>query len=509
MKFSFISIFKKKRLLAINFILLLIIVYLGCLIFRKNLTTFFNEPICPHCNVILISLDTLGASHLPCYGYDRNTAQNLCNFAKNNILFTQAYSNAGWTLPSHFSIFTSLYPNHHGMLDYGDFALDKNIPTLAELFQKANYKTIYTGPLDDQALPLQRGLGRGFTTFLSSTTPTDLLAWQKPINQLISNNEKQQSTFLFLHTYWVHAPYIVKIASNNNSKRIYTNDYYPDIAVDWDSYYKFSSEFENYLISKYENKIIADGNYQNKIDQNIVNHLKMASNLDEAEKTYKTLITDPILLDGNYGDFYTGLIQQSDKRVSYAQSLYDEMIFYLDKRLSMIFDLVKNAKLANNTIIIITSDHGEEFMEHGNLTHPADHLYNTTTAVPLIMYVPGVKQKEIKNLAQSIDILPTVLSLVGITAPKNIDGLDLSNLINGNKSIKYNDYLISNGYGVDAIRNSQWKLYTNNFGGNKLYNLDNDPSEKNNLTKQKPKIVKNLLNNLNRIIYRKQTESGN
>ena len=64
---------------------------LGLLIFKLDIKSFFEKPICRNCNVILISLDTLGANHLPCYGYERNTAQNLCNFAKDNVLFTNAF----------------------------------------------------------------------------------------------------------------------------------------------------------------------------------------------------------------------------------------------------------------------------------------------------------------------------------------------------------------------------------------------------------------------------------
>src|SRR4029078_11710125 len=75
---------------------------------------------CPNCNVILVSVDTLGSNHLPCYGYYRNTAPNLCKFANDNVLFFHSYSNASWTLPSHFSMFTALYPKHHGVNEDND-----------------------------------------------------------------------------------------------------------------------------------------------------------------------------------------------------------------------------------------------------------------------------------------------------------------------------------------------------------------------------------------------------
>ena len=124
----------KNKFLLINISLLITSIYLGLVIFHVDVRSFFNKPICDHCNVILISLDTLGANHLPCYGYERNTSPNLCNFAKENVFFTNAFSNASWTLPSHFSIFTSLYPNHHNMINYGTIKLDRITDTIAELF---------------------------------------------------------------------------------------------------------------------------------------------------------------------------------------------------------------------------------------------------------------------------------------------------------------------------------------------------------------------------------------
>jgi arylsulfatase A-like enzyme len=393
------------------------------------------------------------------------------------------------------------------MVNFDTNKLDPGINTMAELFKKANYKTIYVGPLDDPSLPLQKGLERGFETISDSLSSTSLASWNKAITQLIKNNSEKQSTFLFLHTYWVHAPYVVNDVSEGNNKRIFTNDSYSDVPLDWSGFYKFSKEFLGLIISKYEDKIKTDGMVYKNNDQNIIDSLKGAKNITDAEEIYHNLINDSNVIDGYSTEFYFNQIGKSSEKVSYIKSLYDEMIYYLDKRLTMIFDIASNKELANNTIIIITADHGEEFMEHGAIAHPADHLYNTTTTVPLIMYIPGIKQRKIDDLVQSIDILPTVLDLTGLKSSENhFDGIDLTDVLLGHPQAKHNDYLISEGPN-DSIRNNRWKLYVKNPRGEnnvyELYDLYNDPLEKNNLAKKEPKIVKSLQDNLNKIIYKR------
>ena len=125
---------------------------------------FLTKPFkgCRNCNVILVSLDTLRADSLACYGYFRDTAPNLCNFAKENVLFLNSYSNADSTLPSHFSIFTSLYPSSHGVTEILRYELSPGITPLAQFLKNNGYETVFVGQENDPSFPLDKGLGRGF-----------------------------------------------------------------------------------------------------------------------------------------------------------------------------------------------------------------------------------------------------------------------------------------------------------------------------------------------------------
>jgi len=341
----------------------------------------------------------------------------------------------------------------------------------------------------------------------SPSDSQDLSAWDKAIDQLLINNKKKQSSFLFLHTYFVHDPYVVDYAIGGDNKRIYTKYHYEDIPLEWKNFWKFSEDFRKYIINIYEKRAMEDSIADKVKNQNMADSLKQAKNIFEAEKIYENLVVNPDVKYMDFSSFYFSKIDTNGK-ASYVNDLYDEMIYRLDNEMKRVFELVSNPEIAQNTIIIITSDHGEEFKEHGALTHPADHLYNTTTAVPLIMYIPGIKQKKINTLSQSIDILPTVLSLTGLKNSKNnFDGKDqIVSIINGTSTNK-NEFSIANGLNIDSIQNKDWKLHIKyNFEKNnsyELYNLDNDFAEMKDVSHDNQKIINDLFNNLNKIVYKK------
>lgn len=448
-----------------------------------------DKPLCEKCNVILVSLDTLGSNHLPCYGYERNTAPNLCKFAKENIMFSNSYSNAPWTLPSHFSIFTSLYPKHHGVLNTGD-KLNSDITTLPQIFKSNWYSTVYVGPTDDAQLPLDKGLERGFDLIYGTNSQIDLKSWENGLNKLKENTKNDKNSFLFLHSYWVHAPYVVESVSGQNKKRLFTDIYLPDIPLTVEDFSKYSSpEFITFV----RNSQSLTEEERNKFRSAKSNELIAIFNSLSISTKYSIKQS-----------FYFEQLKSNDSAGDYARALYDETIYYLDKNLRNLFDLVQSKQFTNNTILIITSDHGEEFMEHGYLGHPADRLYNSVTSVPLIMYIPGIKQMKIDKLVEGVDIFPTVLSLIGVKAPASIDGVDLTGIIQNKSDAKAKEYLISEGISIESVRNQAWKLYRNYYRFNtdtELYDLISDPDEKNDIDENKP-INGGLLKALDAILYK-------
>ena len=160
------------------------------------------EGYCKDCNVILISLDSLRAKSLPCYGYEKNTSPNLCEFAKKSFLFKRVYTPSSKTLDSHFSIFTGLYPKSHGVNVPFTSVLDKKIRTLPQIVESNGYATLFSGPLIDPHLPLDRGFERGFRYKEYGDEPRFWFDNMKKYGLL------GRKFFAFLHTYDVHEPYI-------------------------------------------------------------------------------------------------------------------------------------------------------------------------------------------------------------------------------------------------------------------------------------------------------------
>lgn len=457
-----------------------------------------TKPLCEKCNVILVSLDTLSALHLPCYGYERNTAPNLCAYADKNLLFLNSYSQAPITLDSHFSIFTSLYPHTHKMTKINTGYLSERYLTLAQIFRSNGYSTIYNGPLQDLHFPLSRGIARGFNIIEG----TGIDKWEQSYLKLLKNAENINPTFLFLHTYIVHAPYL----TGHKKDQMFTDlKEYPNIPLTEEEYRVNSLESFSFIVDRLLSEDSFANNFQNADGiKGIADKIKKTKSIEE-----KRVLFDKLPAEIKYWCFsawYSKNINKSDKnQVAYLKSLYDEKIRELDDELEKLFDLLQNPLLSKNTILIITADHGEEFMEHGQLQH-GNNLYSTSTRVPLIMHVPGVEPQKIKEMVQGIDIYPTVLSLTGLKPESKIEGIDLTGIIKGDKNAIKNEYLLSEFKDMAGIQKENWRFYydTKKQTPTGLYDLNSDPVEQNNLLSQNPQKTGEFVNLVNKLNLQSQ-----
>ncbi len=381
----------------------------------------------PAQNVIIISIDTLRADRLGCYGYERPTSPFLDCFAASGTLFENAVAQAPWTLPSHTTMLTGKFPHRNGVVDESK-KLSRNVPTLAAMLSDRGF---ITGAfVNSHWISAAQGLDQGFLTF-------------KPFKETIGNMGKAITTqavdwlkqyskkpfFLFIHYYDVHSSY-------------------------------------------------------------------------SPDPRYRAMFTRPYsgTADGSTGELLAvrdGTHAYSDEDVGHVSDLYDAEIRQLDDQLKRLFGHVRDLDLDKNTLVVITSDHGEEFMEHGCVLHGRT-MYSEIINVPLVMRGPGVPEnRRVEELAMVADIVPTALARLGIDHAHALDGTDLIDAIE-NKPASFAERLVF----AEAdwrneepdiwrmVQNRRFRFCFNRLTGEKtLFDLQNDPAELNDISGEHPELV--------------------
>jgi arylsulfatase A-like enzyme len=335
--------------------------------------------------VILIMADTLRRDHLNFYGYGRETAPFLTRLAEEGALFKDTIAQATWTKVSAPAIMTSLYPTAHGVKEFTD-TLPAAANTMAEVFRSAGYATVsyssvlFTGKFTN--------LHQGFEELHESTSVTDRESSKTAreyVDRLTQWLEvhKDVPFFVFLHVFDPHDPY----------------EPYPPYNGIWADLSKKEEHLE---------------------------HLKKV----------REVIKDPLMK--NFGmPNRQELIQAGlnpDEYVGYDKDWYDGSIRALDSEIARLHERLRMLGLSDKTLLVFTSDHGEEFLEHGKMFH-GQSTYAELSQVPLFFHLPGVVPSNvvIEQTVETIDIMPTVLELAGLREPGELMGRSLVPQIAGRK----------------------------------------------------------------------------
>ncbi len=339
------SLSKKKYTIGIVIFIFLVLFIVFQFIFLKNIfgidpfaKDILPKGICKDCNVILITLDTLRAKSLPCYGYDKNTAPNLCEFAKKSYFFQNAYSQNSSTIDSTFSIFTSLYPSSHKMTIPFLSNLSDEIITMPQIFKQNGYETLYIGDSLNPHLPLDKGISRGFDKFIFDSS---LAEWATIIKENFGISKKR--SFIFFYNNSVHEPYF---PLKENISKFYDGS--AKQLIGWSDWREKTRKKIRLF-----NSILYCKQFFGKKDNE-------ECNIKEYDKYYQSQ-------SDIYWDRFEDMDIEEKKKLVLA--LYEAEIFELDLKLGFLFKALDDEKVLDNTIVIITSQHGEEFYEHKNWTH--------------------------------------------------------------------------------------------------------------------------------------------
>jgi arylsulfatase A-like enzyme len=393
-------------------------------------------------NVVLVLVDTLRADHLSLYGYDRPTCPALEAFSREAIVFEEARSQAGCTFPSVNSLLTSQFPQVfvQEMKESG-VGISERWPTLAQMLKAEGFATaaVSSSPIvrvNPSKHNPDGGFGAGFDVFDDSCLQKSAEGVNAIAFKILDRIE--HPFFLYLHYMEPHWPY----NPPNSHGPVFR---------------------------------IPSGQPVTEADRNpsLVNK-KLHS------------LSDMLYDDGDTIEF-------TKADLARAINLYDEEIHYFDAQFRSLLDRLQAKGIADRTIIIVISDHGEELLDHGHIWHCRDLTFDTAIKTPLIMKIPGVKptgRREV--MAQNLDIIPTVLDYLAIDpSGYDLQGSSLRPVIEEGRAI--HEYVFSSQRYSRSVTTGKYKLtYDINTGETRLYDLVSDPTEQRDIKANRPDVAEDL-----------------
>ena len=443
-------------------------------------------------NIIIYVLDSLRADHLSCYGYDRETTPNIDGLAKEGIVFENAYSQSTWTRPSAASILTGGYPGFHKTTTR-ESRLPCEIPVIPELLRDRGFKTAAFSAMGNvsSALGFNRGFDRFYDLFKEKSLVGKRTMSTIDRERLYFESEKEVVLPLAKDINQFFFPYLRSTGKSDFFAFIWSIDtHIPFSAQDGTKRFCSDSESKSW-----------PGEKPNGERNNLI------------KKAWLRLREEPAQLKS-----------QIRKEID----LYDSEIYYADHHIGKLIEELKRLNIYDETVIIVTADHGEGFSEYGRVSRHGFLPYDEIIRVPLIIKLPdcpefqefkGVRRK---SVVQLIDLAPTILSLTDGTDEQKFQGRNIMPIIQTDASIinytfsetrvhEYTStYLSIRGDGYKYIKTilPEWSLFNirkdpvHFFGrqffrrlqgkNRKLYNLDKDPHEKTNVIKLEKKRAEEL-----------------
>jgi arylsulfatase A-like enzyme len=390
-------------------------------------------------NVVLISIDTLRPDHLGCYRYERDTSPNIDQLAADGALFETAVSSTSWTLPAHCAMFTGLSDTVHGCVEMDRRLADSRV-TLAERLKAAGYATVgfFSGP----ALHPVFGLGQGFDNYVDCTSYANLTVKVADAGQPLDGGVVESESNADITSPRVYQQ--VHAWLQQNQRR----PFFMFVHM-WDVHFDFIPP------PPYDRKF--DPDYQGTV-------------------TGEGFFIDPSINPA-----------MPARDLEHIIALYDGEIGWTDEHVGKILADLDKLKLRDKTVVMLLSDHGEEFFEHGRKGH-RQTLYDEVIRIPLIVRYPGHVPAglRVRRQARMIDVAPTLLDLVGMPAPTNVMGHSLVPLFSGGElsgdTLAVSE-LFSVGRELRSFRRLDSKMiYNEQTKGASFFSLLEDPRERNPLT---------------------------
>jgi arylsulfatase A-like enzyme len=406
-------------------------------------------------NILVIVVDTLRADHLSGYGYARPTSPNLDRLAEQGVLFENAFSTSPWTKPSHASLLTGRYPHEHGA--DAAWPLDGRYPTIGEALQTLGYRT---GAFSANYETFNRisGLGRGFQHFED---------FFRSVSNMVAHTFYGRMAEYYLLHHALGLEYRIDRSRASGINRS---------VLRWIDEGRGKPFFA--LLNYYDSHApyIPPQPYRSQFSQ-------------EREPGGR------INTDWGMDHIY---VPMTPEQLQGEVDAYDGAIAYVDDHIGKLLAELQRRGLTQNTLVVITSDHGESFGEHGLLEHN-NSLYREVIHVPLIFWWPGriPAGARITQIVTNAALPATLLDLIGGDEGAMFPGPSLAQLWEEpdvHRDWPYPlaevaqipwvppQHLTSLG-AMKSVLSPQWQYIEHEILGAELYDWQNDRGESHNLIK--------------------------
>jgi arylsulfatase A-like enzyme len=408
-----------------------------------------GRPVADGPNVIILLLDALRPDHLGCYGYERKTSPKIDRLAAEGVLFNNAYAPSSWTLPSTGSMLTSLYPQEHGAAD-STSGISQMAITLAERMHGAGYDTAAFSA-NYCFVTAERGFDRGFDHFElfvkeSSPVPAGVLNRTRKLPETYGTVVTADAEQLNLAALkWLDD-------RDDTSRPVLMYLHYMDPHNPYEPPKPFDTMFDPDYAGTVDGKSIFDAIY------------KLQFEVTERDKEH-------------------------------VVALYDGEIAYADSQVGRFLNELEKRELLEDTLVIITADHGEELFERGDIGH-GPTLYEEVLRVPLIMWRKQFERPgaTVDSYVTLLDIVPTVLRVCGIQSRGTLRGRPLlppGDEVGSDSVWAEVDEDILYTAHKRALIEDRWKIIVSQ-NGRELYDISTDPHEKNDLSAARNEMVESL-----------------
>lgn len=415
-------------------------------------------------NVLLIVMDTLRADHLSLQGYERVTDPNLVRIASEGVMFENAYATSSWTLTAHASLFTGRWPYEHKA--DGGRHLDDTYPTIAEALAARGYRTgAFNGNFE--TVTRRWGFARGFHHFED---------YYQTLPQLTVSSFYGR----FLEYYVLHKVLNMEFSIDRR--------WAPSVnqsALDW-----IDQDAERPFFT-------------------FINYYDVHAPYISPERARFSEFENPgglVNTDWTTADIYN---PKTPEQVQGEIDAYDGGIYYTDEQIQILLDELEKRGVLENTIVIITSDHGELFGEHGLWEHH-NSLYKPVIYVPLVIWHPGSVPQGVRipTAVSNVSLPVTIMDILGYDNQADFPGPSLTELwTNPDSAAQWPDPIaemaestwvnpnhLSIKGDMTSVISDDWQYIEHEFNGVELYNLNDDPDQLNNLAQENPTVLDELKN---------------